>query len=84
LGGRESLVHHIVMMERVFRDANYFDIIHFHCDYLHFPLSHRHTTPNVTTLHGRLDLADLVPLTWNSPKSHWSPSPTTNDLRFLG
>lgn len=58
----DSLAHHFVMMERVFHEADYFDIIHFHCDYLHFSLSRRHNTPGVTTLHGRLDLPDLVPL----------------------
>src|SRR5206468_419998 len=29
---------------------------------LHFPLSRRMTVPHVTTLHGRLDFADLVPI----------------------
>jgi glycosyltransferase involved in cell wall biosynthesis len=36
-----------------------FDLIHYHIDYLHFPLSRRGTTPHVTTLHGRLDLPEL-------------------------
>jgi len=58
----DSLAHHMVMLERVFREANHFDVMHFHCDYLHFPCSRCHKTPNVTTLHGRLDLPDLVPL----------------------
>jgi glycosyltransferase involved in cell wall biosynthesis len=50
------------MLEHVFQHANEFDLIHFHCDYLHFPLSRRHSTVGITTLHGRLDLPDLVPL----------------------
>jgi len=58
----DPLAHHILMLERVFRRADDFDILHFHCDYLHFPFSTRQTTPAVTTLHGRLDLPDLVPL----------------------
>ncbi|MGH9357788.1 MAG: glycosyltransferase family 4 protein [Terriglobia bacterium] len=58
----DQLVHHILMLEQVFQEAADFDIIHFHCDYLHFPLSRRHRTATVTTLHGRLDLPDLVPL----------------------
>jgi glycosyltransferase involved in cell wall biosynthesis len=29
---------------------------------MHFPLSRRHTIPHVTTLHGRLDIPDLVAL----------------------
>lgn len=58
----DQMAHHIVLLEQVFQHASRFDIIHFHIDYLHFPLSRRHTTPQVTTLHGRLDLPDLVPL----------------------
>jgi glycosyltransferase involved in cell wall biosynthesis len=56
------LVHHLLMLERVFQDVSRFDIIHFHCDYLHFPLSRRHPRPHLTTLHGRLDIPDLRPL----------------------
>lgn len=58
----DPLAHHIVMLDRVFRESENFDIIHFHCDYLHFPWSRHAKTPNLTTLHGRLDLPDLVPL----------------------
>jgi glycosyltransferase involved in cell wall biosynthesis len=50
------------MLEHVFRRAAEFDIIHFHIDYLHFPLSRREPVAHVTTLHGRLDIPDLVPL----------------------
>jgi glycosyltransferase involved in cell wall biosynthesis len=35
--------------------------LHF-LSYLHFPLLRRQPTPHLTTLHGRLDLPDLVPL----------------------
>ncbi|HXG92240.1 MAG TPA: glycosyltransferase family 4 protein [Blastocatellia bacterium] len=58
----DPIAHHFVMLEKVFKQAEDFDIIHFHIDYLHFPLSARLGVPNVTTLHGRLDIADLVPL----------------------
>jgi glycosyltransferase involved in cell wall biosynthesis len=58
----DPLAHHILLLERVFRDAGQFDIIHFHCDYLHFPLSRRRQAPHLTTLHGRLDIPDLRPL----------------------
>jgi|SRR5579872_1011923 len=37
-------------------------MIHFHCDYIHYPLSRRRRLPHVTTLHGRLDSADLASL----------------------
>jgi glycosyltransferase involved in cell wall biosynthesis len=58
----DQVAHHIVMLEHVFQQAAEFDIIHFHVDYLHFPLSRRQSTAHVTTLHGRLDIPDLVPL----------------------
>lgn len=58
----DPLAHHILMLDKVFRRAEEFDIVHFHCDYLHFPLSRRCKVRNVTTLHGRLDLPDLDPL----------------------
>jgi glycosyltransferase involved in cell wall biosynthesis len=58
----DQLAHHIVMLELVAKRASDFDVIHFHIDYLHFPLSRRQSIPHLTTLHGRLDLPDLVPL----------------------
>jgi glycosyltransferase involved in cell wall biosynthesis len=58
----DQLAHHILMLEQVIQQADSFDIIHFHIDYLHFPLSRRYGMLNVTTLHGRLDIPDLVPL----------------------
>ncbi len=58
----DQLSHHVVMLEQVMRDAAEFDIIHFHTDYLHFPLTRREKTCDITTLHGRLDIPDLVPL----------------------
>jgi glycosyltransferase involved in cell wall biosynthesis len=59
---RDPLARHVLLLERVFEQAGRFDLIHFHVDYLHFPLSRRMKTPHVTTLHGRLDLPDLGPL----------------------
>jgi glycosyltransferase involved in cell wall biosynthesis len=58
----DPLAHHILMLEKVYEQAEEFDLIHFHIDYLHFPLSRREQVPSLTTLHGRLDLPDLVPL----------------------
>jgi glycosyltransferase involved in cell wall biosynthesis len=56
---RETLPHHVRLMELVFADVSRFDVIHFHCDYLHFPLLRRHRCAGVTTLHGRLHVPDL-------------------------
>jgi glycosyltransferase involved in cell wall biosynthesis len=58
----DQLAHHVLMLELLANDDAAYDVIHFHIDYLHYPLSRRRHTPHVTTLHGRLDLPDLVPL----------------------
>lgn len=55
----EPMSLHVVMMERVFKRAAEFDVVHFHADSLHFPLARRHAVPSITTLHGRLDLCGL-------------------------
>ena len=58
----DQMAHHFVQLEKVLRDKDEFDLIHFHTDYLHFPISSREEYQSVTTLHGRLDIPDLVPL----------------------
>jgi glycosyltransferase involved in cell wall biosynthesis len=58
----DSLAHHVVLLEEITRRASRYDIIHYHIDYLHFPTSRRLGVPHVTTLHGRLNIPDLVPL----------------------
>ncbi len=56
------LPYHMVEMDLVSELAHTFDMIHFHTDFLHFPIARLLRTPHVTTLHGRLDLPELVPL----------------------
>ncbi len=58
----DPMSHHIRMVEMVAREAEDYDVVHYHIDYLHFPTTRRQNITSVTTLHGRLDLADLVPL----------------------
>jgi glycosyltransferase involved in cell wall biosynthesis len=58
----DPLAHHVRMLEVVFAQASEFDVLHFHLDYLHFPLVRRTKSPALTTLHGRLDIPDLHPL----------------------
>lgn len=56
---RDPLAHHMVMMGEVAKHRDRFDVFHFHIDYLHFLLSRLIKLPQLTTLHGRLDLPDL-------------------------
>jgi glycosyltransferase involved in cell wall biosynthesis len=59
---RDSFAPHILMLERVIQSADEFDVIHFHISQFHFPTSRRLPIAHVTTLHGRLDIPELVPL----------------------
>lgn len=47
---RETLPHHVRLMEMVFDNLSRFDVVHFHCDYLHFPLLRR----SMATISSRL------------------------------
>jgi glycosyltransferase involved in cell wall biosynthesis len=58
----DQIALHILQLEMVLREADQLDVIHFHTDYLHYPLSRRQTYRHVTTLHGRLDIPELAPL----------------------
>jgi glycosyltransferase involved in cell wall biosynthesis len=59
---RETLPHHVREMEMVFEDVSRFDVVHFHTDYLHFPLLRQNMCRSVTTIHGRLHTPDLKSL----------------------
>jgi glycosyltransferase involved in cell wall biosynthesis len=56
---QDPLVYHLAMLHRVGQRAAEFDILHFHTDYLHFPLFAGMAGKTLTTLHGRLDIPDL-------------------------
>ena len=58
----DTLALHLAMVEQVARRARDFDVVHWHIDYLHFPVSRREPYRHVTTLHGRLALADNLPV----------------------
>jgi glycosyltransferase involved in cell wall biosynthesis len=58
----DRLAHHILLLQLVQNEIENFDIIHYHIDYLHYPLSRLYPSPHVTTLHGRLDIPDLQDL----------------------
>ena len=58
----DPLAHHMLMLEKLSKSISDFDIIHFHIDYLHFPISRALKLTQLTTMHGRLDLNDVIPL----------------------
>lgn len=58
----DPIAHLVFQMECVAAEARQFDVIHWHLDYFHFPMSRRLGVPHLTTLHGRLDIPDLKPV----------------------
>ena len=61
-GRPDWVLWHTMMLDRVFEAAKRYDVIHFHVDVLHLPMARAYRRRCVTTLHGRLDLPELVPL----------------------
>jgi glycosyltransferase involved in cell wall biosynthesis len=59
---RDPIPYYMLMLDRVRECADDFDILHFHIDQFHFPLSRPLASRTLTTLHGRQDLPDLQPL----------------------
>lgn len=58
---KDWVPYHVAMLEQLRQRADRFDVIHFHIDYLHFPLVRSFADRTVTTMHGRLDLPDMAP-----------------------
>lgn len=59
---RDPIPYYMLMLDKVRRCAAEFDIIHFHMDQFHFPIFRDIASRTITTLHGRQDLPDMVPL----------------------
>ena len=59
---RDVVPYYMLMIDRVRRRADEFDVLHFHIDQLQFPLFRSIAGRTVTTLHGRQDIPDLFPL----------------------
>jgi glycosyltransferase involved in cell wall biosynthesis len=59
---KSDVAAHLGMLHDVLVRADEFDVLHFHTDVLHFPVFAAHSARSVTTLHGRLDIADLAPV----------------------
>lgn len=58
----DQLANHVAMLQMVLNEIENFDVIHYHIDYLHYPISKLYPFPHVTTLHGRLNICDLQKL----------------------
>ena len=58
---RDAMPYYMMMLDDVMRRRDEFDVLHFHMDVLQFPLIRPIAARTMTTLHGRLDLPDLVP-----------------------
>ena len=88
---RDPIAPHMLMMEEVRQLADQFDVLHFHMDYWSFSLFSRQPTPALTTMHGRLDLAELQPVFARFPKvpitsisdSQREPLPQANFVRTV-
>jgi glycosyltransferase involved in cell wall biosynthesis len=58
----DPVADHVYLAEKVFQESGLFDIVHSHIDYISYPTFRMMKTPCVTTLHGRLDIPNLVNL----------------------
>src|SRR5579883_989187 len=58
----DKIAPHLLMLEKVSQLAAEFDIVHFHLEYLHLPLTRNLPIPALTTMHGRLDMSYLLPI----------------------
>ena len=61
-GIRDHVASHLAMLYHLRRRADEFDVIHFHIDLLQYPLFEEFNHKCVTTLHGRLDVPDFMPV----------------------
>lgn len=58
----DPVANHVYESEVIYSDAASFDLIHSSIDYICYPILRRIKTPNITTLHGRLDIPNLKPI----------------------
>jgi glycosyltransferase involved in cell wall biosynthesis len=59
---QDYIPHYMIMLDKVRRSAPQFDVLHFHIDAFHMPLFRDIAGRTLTTLHGRQDLPDLLPM----------------------
>jgi len=78
---RDPIPYYMLMLDRVRRMADDFDVLHFHIDQFHFPLFRPIAGRTVTTLHGRQDLPNLLPLYLALTTCRWFRFPMTSVVR---
>src|SRR6516165_7659133 len=59
---RDKLAPHVLMLEKLSQLAADFDVVHFHLEYLHLPLTRSLPVSSLTTMHGLLDMSYLLPI----------------------
>lgn len=65
---RDYLPHFLLEINAALRSEAEFDLLHFHTEFLHFPFFRSRPNRSVTTLHLRLDTADLKALFQGFPE----------------
>ena len=86
----DPLPHHVMMLEQVRKRADEFDVIHFHVHALQFPIIHPFADKTVTTLHGRLNMPELIPFYSAFPHvplssiSYHQRKPLPRDVNWAG
>lgn len=60
-GINNHLSYTVAMIQKVMDDADQFDVLHFHTDFVHFAPFRHMANRCFTTLHGRLDIPDFWP-----------------------
>ncbi len=68
---RDWVPSNLKLLAEVKRRASKFDVIHNHHDYWMLPLSEMTNTPLLSTLHGRLDLPQILSAFGSYPRSHY-------------
>ena len=58
----DQMAGNVLQLQEVMDRSHEFDLLHFHTDYSHFPVTRLSHKKTLTTLHGRLDLPELKPL----------------------
>jgi glycosyltransferase involved in cell wall biosynthesis len=56
---RDPEICELLQLAELERQADKFDVVHFHSNYAHLATARHLDTPSVTTMHGRLDAPDL-------------------------